>query len=316
VAEVFLEYRLLRRTILEVLDEGAAVSPPEREVINDGLERALQDAVSQFTNVHHAQQRAEAEEWRTSYQRERHIADMLQRPLLQKVAEDAVAGLSLATFYEPAREEAQVGGDFFDVVPLAGGRVALVVGDTCGKGLEAAVHNTHTKDVLRAFLLDSPSRPAGALARLNNVLCDLLEREPGEDRYRFVVLALLLLDPATGAGYYSSAGAEPLLLVRAGGAVEVVERPAMPLGIEPGISYGDVAVHLEPGDTAAMLTDGIPEARRGPTLLGYDAVVDLVARALRAPSLDAAGEEVLAEARRFAGGCLQDDACLILARRR
>ncbi len=322
IGAVFLEYRVLRQTILEVLDEERPLSPEERETVNTALERAVQDAVSQFAQVHQDAERDRADqtqrvaaELRSAYERERRIAQVLQRPLRVEVAEDAVEGLSLATCYEPAREEAEVGGDFFDVVPLAGGRVALAVGDTCGKGLEAAVHNTHVKDVLRAFLRESPEAPGAVLTRLNNVVCDVLA-EDAEMEARFVVLALLILEPASGEGLYSAAGAEPLLLVRSEGETEVVELPALPLGIQPDVGYESTPVRLERGDTAVLVTDGLTEARNGRELLGYPAMTELARQALRAPTVHEASRKLLAGVRAFADGRLSDDACLILARRR
>ena len=322
LSEVFLEYRLLRQVIVEVLDEAETLSAVLREQINDALERAVQDAVSQFARVQQDAERASGDvarrnvaELSIALERERRIAQLLQRPLLLQVAEDAVPGLSLATRYEPAHEEADVGGDFYDVVPLAGGRVALVLGDTCGKGLEAAVHNTHIKDVLRAFLRESPPAPGAILTRLNNVACDVLEGEAEED-YRFVVLALLIVDPASGECVYSSAGAESLLVVRADGRPQVVESPALPLGIERGVPYAEIPVRLELGDTALLVTDGITEARHAGELLGYPGMVQLALSSLQAPSLREAAEQILAGARAFADGNLSDDVCLILARRR
>jgi serine phosphatase RsbU (regulator of sigma subunit) len=136
LGEVFLEYRLLRQTVLEVLDAERSLPPEEREVINNALERAMQDAVSRFALVHHDAERERGDEARrmaaelnAAYERERRIAQVLQRPLLLSVAEDMVPGLFLATFYEPAWDEADVGGDFLDIFMLPDGQVALVVGD-------------------------------------------------------------------------------------------------------------------------------------------------------------------------------------------
>lgn len=255
-------------------------------------------------------------EQKAAYEREHRIAAILQRPLLLKVAEDAVAGLSLATFYEPARADAEVGGDFFDVVPLVGNGVALIVGDTCGKGLEAAVHNTHVKDVLRAFLRESPWCPGAILARLNNVVCDALDAQDPDQDFRFVVLSLVILETGTGKASYSSAGAEPLLVVRSEGKAEIFVRPGLPLGIQRDTLYDATPVQLAPGDTAVLVTDGITEARHGCDLLGYPGMVQLATQALQAPTLEESGQEILAGARAFARSGLADDACLLLARRR
>lgn len=232
------------------------------------------------------------------------------------MAEDAVAGVSLATIYAAVRPEAEVGGDFFDVIALPEARVALVLGDTCGKGLEAAVHNTHVKDGLRAFLRESPGHAGSILTRLNAVACDMLAALDAEQGYRFVVLSLLILEPGSGEIRYSSADAEPLLVVWSAGPPEVIERPALPLGIEREVFYEDTVLRLEPGDTAVMVTDGLTEARRGGELLGHPGMVRLAMDSLRAPSLQEAGEEILAGARTFAHGDLSDDVCFILARRR
>lgn len=322
VGALFLEYRVLRQTILEVLGGDLPLSLREREIINNALERAVQDAVTQFSRAHQEADRCRSDDalrdtsaLRSAYERERRIAQVLQRPLLVKVAEDAVEGLSLATCYEPARDEAEVGGDFFDVIPMPDHRVALAVGDTCGKGLEAAVHNTHVKDVLRAFLREGPETPDAVLTRLNRVVCDVVDEDPDLD-HRFVVLALLVLEPTSGEGYYSAAGAEPLLLVRTGGETEEIQCPALPLGIQPESGYASTPIHLGHGDTAVLVTDGLTEARNGRELLGYPGMTELARRALQAPTVNEAGRNLLAGVHAFTHGPLSDDACLILARRR
>jgi serine phosphatase RsbU (regulator of sigma subunit) len=321
IGEMFLEYRLLRQTVLEVLDEEWSLPPEEREVITNALERAMQDAVSRFALVHQDAERERgdearrmAAELRAAYERERRIAQVLQRPLLRQVAEDAVPGLSLATLYEPALGEAEVGGDFFDVFALPDGQVALLVGDACGKGVEAAAHNTHAKDVLRAFLREDPCHPGLVLTRLNHAVYDMLQTVDPPDLETFIVLALLVIDPLAGDGLFTSAGAEPLLVVRSSGAAEVVERAALALGMDQETLYSDTPVRLEPGDTAVLLTDGITEARNDGELLGYPRMMQLAQQSLQAPSLQEAGQAILDGARAFARGSLADDACLILAR--
>ena len=322
IDEVFLEYRLLRKTILEVLDETQSLTPDEREVINNALERAMQDAVTQFARVQQEadQHRAEAAErvsgeLRTAYERERRIAQALQRPLRLKIAENAVAGLSLATVYEPAWAEAEVGGDFFDIFALPAGRVALVVGDVCGKGLEAAARTTQVKDVLRAYLQPPPHEPGAALARLNDFMCDALSRDHAAE-HSFIALALAVIDAATGETVFACAGAEPPLVLKPNGASHEVEAGGMLLGVQPGERYAVETVQLKPEDTLVMLTDGITEARAGVTLLGYPGMVALARASLEGGTLQEAGPAILAGARAFAGGALSDDACMILARRR
>jgi serine phosphatase RsbU (regulator of sigma subunit) len=325
IAEMFLEYRLLRQTTLEVLDEVQLLSSAEREVINNSLERAMQDAVSQFAEVHRDVERARAdaahrvaEELREAYDRERRISEVLQRPLLLQVSEDAFPGLSIATWYEPALAEAEVGGDFYDVFSLPDGSVALVVADTCGKGLEAAAHNTQVKDVLRAFLREEPAWPELALSRLNDVVCDTLESGPASLYDRFVVLSIAVLDARTGQARFASSGAEPPLVVRADGQAQPVECRGMALGVQPGEIYEPVRLHLAPKDTVVMVTDGVTEARTDERLLGYEGMARLAGEALklRTKSLSEGARAIVEGARAFGGGSFRDDVCLILARRR
>jgi serine phosphatase RsbU (regulator of sigma subunit) len=253
---------------------------------------------------------------RAAYERERRIAQVLQRPLLLKVAEDAVPGLRLGTLYAPALDEAEVGGDFLDIFTLPNGHVALVVGDASGKGVEAAAHNTLVKGVLRAFLREDPGHPGSVLGRVNRAVYGTLETLDPADLETFIVVALLVVDPLTGEAIHASAGAEPLLMVRSAGEAEAVARPAPALGMEQRTRYEGTPVRLEPGDTALLVTDGITEARHGSELLGYQGMVQLAQQGLHAPSLQEAGQAILAGARAFARGPLSDDACLILARRR
>jgi serine phosphatase RsbU (regulator of sigma subunit) len=320
---MFLEYRLLRQTILEVLDETRSLLPEERELITDALERAMPDAVGGFAMVHQSAERERgdearrmAEELRIAYERERRIAQVLQRPLLLNVNEDAAPGLSVATVYEPAWLEAEVGGDFFDVFTLPDGRAALAVGDTCGKGLEAAARNTHVKEVLRAFLREDPGQPARVMGRLNGVVCDILEGEDPMHSGRFVVLSLLVVDGGSGAAVHTSAGAEPLLVLRAGDEAETVHRPALPLGVERAEQYEQTQLHLARGDTALLVTDGITEARAAGQTLGYEGMAQLARAALGASSVQETAQSILDGARGFAQGVLRDDACMIVVQRR
>jgi len=253
-----------------------------------------------------------------AYEKQKRIAETLQRSLLIEPPPNTFGGLSVATFYEPAWDEAQVGGDFYDAFSLADGRVALVVGDASGKGLEAAARTAETKYALRAYLREHGSA-AGALARLNDFLChaqtlDKNALEPGT----FVALSLALLDAATGETEYALAGIEPPVWLRAGaGAVPPTGRPGLPLGVDAGHVYESASAHLAPGDVFFLATDGITEARKSRReFLGYEGMVALAESVgPRGASLAQVGQAVLEGARAFANGKLTDDACLLLVRR-
>ncbi len=248
------------------------------------------------------------------YRHERRIAQALMRPLTLETPEDAFPGLSVATLYSSAWAESEVGGDFFDAIPLADGRVALVVGDVSGKGMAAAARATEVKDVLRAFLRTYPHYPALSLTRLNDYLCEL---QVLDDRAHdtFVALSLVVLNLSRSEAVFARAGIEAPILVRAGGAVEQVVASSLPLGVSPKEVYLDTTVPFRPGDLVLLSTDGLSEARQGRAFLDPEGVIRLLQESLPAPTLRAVGQSLLDKVRAFAGGALQDDACLVLARR-
>jgi PAS domain S-box len=241
------------------------------------------------------------------------IAQTLQRSLLLAPKEDAFPNIRVKALYEPASDEADVGGDFFDVFPLSGGKVALVVGDVVGKGLAAASYTAQTKFALRALLREYPD-PAVAMGRLNGFL---LEMVPTSDvpSNPLVALSLAVADTATGELEITTAGAEQPLIVRTGGAVEQIQVGGMILSAEESATFHSDRVTLEKGDLLMMLTDGIAEARRGRTLFADEGLPRAAREALQFASLESMGQHIITEAQEFAGGRLRDDACLLILKR-
>jgi PAS domain S-box-containing protein len=261
---------------------------------------------------------------RETLERERNIARTLQRPLTLTPEPNAFPGLTLATRYEPASEEADAGGDFFDAFELPRGRVGLAVADASGKGLQAAARAIQVKEVLRAFTREYPHSPAHIASRVNDYLYESqrldIDREMG---VLFVTLVLAVLDPLTGEAAVVSAAAEPPLLLRSSGAVELVEPPlglaGMPLGVQGGEMYHAVPLRLGHGDTLLLTTDGVTEARRDrATLLGMEGLSELAQATLSSGPVDLqnAADSIVKGAREFARGRFRDDVCLLLARRK
>jgi PAS domain S-box-containing protein len=260
-----------------------------------------------------------------AFKREHNIAEALQRPLTLEVAEDSFPGLSVATLYEAASAEADVGGDFFDAFVLPRERVVLAVADASGKGLAAAARTMQVKDVLRAFAREYPHAPAAIASRLNDYVCDTKHFDLAADAPEtFVTLALAVIHPESGETSLLAAGAEPPLLLRADGrSYEIVEVSGMPLGVSAQQLYTTTTVRLEPGDTLLLLTDGITEARRpsseahvGIDFLGLEGLVRLVRQAHEeTKTVREMGRFILDGARAFGHGTLRDDACLLLVRR-
>lgn len=261
---------------------------------------------------------------REALERERNIARTLQRPLTLTPEPDAFPGLHLATRYEPASEEADAGGDFFDAFELPRGRVGLVVADASGKGLQAAARAIQVKEVLRAFTREYPHSPAHIASRINDYLYESQRLDVDQEvGVLFVTLVLAVLDPLTGEAAVVSAAAEPPLLLRASGKVEFVEPPlglaGMPLGVQGGEMYHAVPLRLGHGDTLLLTTDGITEARRDRlNLLGAEGLSHLAQAALSpgTPDLQKAAEAIVEGAREFARGRFRDDVCLLMARRK
>lgn len=254
-------------------------------------------------------------ERRRKMEHDHRIADTLQSNLMQPVPEDRVSGLRIATLYQAASEEALIGGDFYDVFMVGEGKTALVVGDVSGKGLAAAAHIAEVKYGLRAFLRET-AEPGVALTRLNDTLCAAQMQEDWGDA-SLVVLALVLLDSATGEARYASAGAEPLIVTNADGQLikEYGRSSGLVLGVSAGRDYQETVLTLEPGGMLLMATDGITEARRGGEMFGFDGLKAHVRRTVHLDSVHEIVRRILDEARQFSGGALTDDACLLLVRR-
>ncbi len=260
------------------------------------------------------ERKRQQEEMAALYEREHKIAESLQRSLLNKPPASILTGIDVETIYRPARDEALVGGDYFDVFALDGGRLALVVGDVSGKGLEAASRTAEIKYTLRAYLREH-SDAASALSRLNAFLCESQAMDAGEGEY-FVVMTLAVVDAATGIARLAAAGAEPPIVLHPDGTFAEVAVSGIPLGIAAKASYQAADLYLDTGDLLLIATDGVTEARQGREFLGNDGMARLAAAALPQGTLAGIGQAVLDGAKTFAENRLHDDVCLLLARRK
>lgn len=213
-----------------------------------------------------------------------------------------------------------VGGDFFDVFAVSENRVALVMGDVTGKGLEAAAFTAEVKYALRAILREYPS-PAVALTRLNQLVADAERLDPTHLGQSYVALAVVVVDTLTGAAEATTAGMEMPFLLRVGTGEVVWFPPGGPLlGALEGAQYTGQREMMAPGDLLVMSTDGLTEARhpeRRRDFFGVEGLAQAAREeAARTSSLADVGLGVVARARAFAGGAIRDDVCLLLARRR
>jgi serine phosphatase RsbU (regulator of sigma subunit) len=244
------------------------------------------------------------------YQERAYVARTLQQSLLPGTL-PTVPGADVAAEYVAAGGGMEVGGDFYDVFAVGGhDEWALVIGDVCGKGAEAAAVTAFARYTLRAVASRSPS-PAQTLATLNE---EMLRQMP-EPRFLTAVLGHLAIAPEGGGRLtLGSGGHLPPIVLRAGGDWDVAECRGMVLGVEPDARSVDCPVDLVPGDAIVLYTDGITEARADRPLSPF-----VLAESLR-PLLDEGAAAIarravsLAEEHARERGGLRDDVAVLVVR--
>ncbi len=206
----------------------------------------------------------------------RRVAHTLQQSLLPPALPE-VEGIGFAAEYVPTGDDAEVGGDFYDVLALPDGGWMVVVGDVSGKGVQAATVTGLVRDVIRALVQDG--RTAGeALAHLNDTLV-----ERGAGRYCTLALAAVGRDETAGAPAALEvglrlAGHDQPLLVHDDGRAEFVGACGTALGLLPEITSPVTKLLLAPGDALIFYTDGVTERRRGRELFGPARLREAAAR--------------------------------------
>jgi PAS domain S-box-containing protein len=209
-----------------------------------------------------------------------------------------------AVRYHPASRPLQVGGDWYDVVDLDEGRVALIVGDCVGHGLAAATVMGQLRSACRALLLEQSS-PSAALAGLDRFAARL----PGAD-CTTAFCAVLTLD--TGELVYSSAGHPPAIMVHADDTIEMLDGGrGLPLAIRPHWHRPEARVTVPPRATLLLYTDGLVERRGGSIDDGMARAADLV-RAGRSGSLENVADDLMS--RLEPAGGYPDDVAILLYR--
>jgi len=245
------------------------------------------------------------------YEREHHIADALQEvifpPPTMKLGEYELAGR-----YQPAWEEARVGGDFYDYFDLGDGRIGIAIGDVSGKGLAAAVHTAIVKYSYQAYLREGVS-PAQALQRIGEAFQERARRD-GSQEGVFITLFSAVLDSRTGRLLYCNAGHELPIKLSGDGETTMLDSTAPVLGFDLAVPFEESETTIGPGDALVLYTDGITEARVGDDLFGSDSLVAAVRTCSQCSPEQIAGR-VYEQAREHARGVVQDDVALIVVRR-
>ena len=200
-----------------------------------------------------------------------HIARTLQRSLLPSALPE-IPAIETAARFRPAQRGTDVGGDFYDVFDIGGESWAIVVGDVCGKGPEAAALTALARHTLRAAAMHERD-PSRILALLNEAL---LRHETAPELCTAVYARL---DQANGLARLTvSAGGHPLpLLLRADGTVESIGAPGVLLGLSPDPELSDDTRELRSGDAILVYTDGLTDAFAPGRVLEVDDLAALLA---------------------------------------
>ncbi|WP_406438133.1 SpoIIE family protein phosphatase [Streptomyces sp. NBC_00631] len=188
---------------------------------------------------------------------ERELTDGLQRSMLPTLGPE-IPGMDTAARYIPTGGGLQVGGDWYDMIPLPSGRHALVIGDVQGHDVRAAGLMGQLRIALRAYAAEG-HRPDAVLSRASRFLHGITYAEDDAD-LRFATCLYVEADPVSGVLEIARAGHPDPTIRMADGTV--LRRPTaggLPLGIDPDADYPTTRFALEPGETMMICTDGLIE---------------------------------------------------------
>lgn len=233
------------------------------------------------------------------FEREHRIAETLQRSLLPERL-PRLPGLEVAARYIPAASEAEVGGDWYDVIPLDSSRVGLVMGDVAGKGLAAASMVGRLRSAMRAYATEG-HQPAEVVSRLNELVWSDVEDS------EMATLVYVVFDPTAAEVRWVNAGHPPPLVLGDEQPWFLEGGRAVPLGVMPFPFYEEARAPMPGGHTLLLYTDGLVE-RPGELLdHGFD-------RLARAAADSECGADALCDhvlRRLVPAGAMPDDVALL-----
>jgi stage II sporulation SpoE-like protein len=216
----------------------------------------------------------------TLLDREHSVAMQLARAVVPDVP-DAIPGVDLEARYLTGAGDVEVGGDWYDAIDIGERRVFLVVGDVCGRGIEASTAMASLRAAVRAFVSEGHP-PGDVLVRLNRLL--------GISAHgRFATVLCALLDEDRQQITVACAGHLPPLVIGTDGAQYLRVSPGPPIGVAPSPEYPERRHPLHAGDVVVLFTDGVVERRNESIETGLQRLADVAAAAPRSlgPLLDA-----------------------------
>jgi serine phosphatase RsbU (regulator of sigma subunit)/pSer/pThr/pTyr-binding forkhead associated (FHA) protein len=242
---------------------------------------------------------------RERIERDLKLAEQVQKRFLPQSV-PKVPGFEFFAHYHPAFE---VGGDYYDFVPLPFNRWAVALGDVSGKGVAAALMMAKFSGDTRYCILTENS-PGAAATELNSLLCAAGIEE------KFITLSLSVLDLERRKLTLSSAGHLPVMVRRADGRVEEIgeDIAGFPLGIIPDSDYGQAEIALSPGDVVVVYSDGVTDPRNLREEIYHTRDNPRLTRRLAESSggPEAVGRSILQDIREFSAGHFQvDDITLV-----
>lgn len=256
-------------------------------------------------------ERRAAQEALESGERFAALARTLQESLLPPHL-PSVPGLEVAARYLPAGNGSDVVGDFYDVFQTGTATWAVVIGDVCGKGVEAAKITALARYTVRAAAIGQRA-PSGVLHLLNEAM---LRQHPDSERFLTAAYVTLERLPAQVCATVSLGGHPKALLRRADGTLEEVGEPGMILGSFPQLTLTDTSVHLDPGDSLVLYTDGVIEARQAGTdrFYGEDRLHACLTGLTQHTEVSAANiaARIEADVLAFSGDVLSDDTAILV----
>lgn len=238
------------------------------------------------------------------FEREQSIAKSLQDDLMAPLEEHDFPGLEVSAHYQAALEEASIGGDFFEVIDLGGGRYGVAIGDVAGKGLDAGAYMGMAKHMIKAYADDDPD-PVALVTKLNSAM------NTHTPVGRFVTLVYGLLDITKGEFTYVNAGHELPFHYRDGeGKLICLKSTGVAVGAVPEAEYKAETVPFETGDILVFYTDGATDARGADGFLNTEGVHEIVKRHIRLNSRNLP-LDIFSNIRKYAGDHLRDDVAIL-----
>jgi serine phosphatase RsbU (regulator of sigma subunit)/ketosteroid isomerase-like protein len=241
---------------------------------------------------------------RERIEQELRLARRIQQALLPKELPQ-LGGWDIVPYYRPARE---VGGDFYDFLPLKDGNIGLVIGDVSGKGIAAALVMANTQSVLRT-VVQTNEAPGQALRQTNEVLWNYIPPN------MFVTCFYGILDPTSGRLVFANAGHNPPCCLNQNGVTDLLAT-GMPLGLMSGMVYEEKETILLPEDGVLFYSDGLVEAHNSQReMLGSSRLRNLMTDGV--PGASDLTAKVIEELGRFTGeDWVQEDDLTLVALQR